>query len=121
SANFCFQSSVQISYASASDIGQIFRADQRLAAKARKHQAHQFSTRCLDRQARGECGSSVEVVDAPGFAIGLKQFVDRIAVRRVHLRKYAPPSTKAKVYSQPKQTFHFVQRFGRYSNFKSPD
>jgi hypothetical protein len=78
-ANFCFQSRVQISYASASGIG---RSSELTSASLRnpKHQAHQFSACCLDGKARGG-GGSVEVIDAARFAVGLKQFVNRVAVR----------------------------------------
>ena len=63
---------MQISYASSSGVGEIFRAHQRFAAKSGKHQAHQFGTRRLNGETRGEGGSSVEVVDAARFAVGLK-------------------------------------------------
>jgi hypothetical protein len=69
-----------MSDANASYVGEIVRVDERFAPKTWKHQAHQLSTCGFDRQARGEAGSGGKVIDAAGFTVGLKQFVNRVPV-----------------------------------------
>jgi len=83
---------VQISNVSARGIGQIFGVEQRLAAKTGKHQAHQLGASRFDREARRKSGGGGEIVYATGFAICLKQFLNRVVVRRIHRTKYAPAS-----------------------------
>jgi len=89
-----------MSDANARGVGQIFRAYQCFAAKTGEHQAHQFGAGCFDGEARGQRGGGIEIIYAAGFAIGLKQFLNRVAVRRSHRLKYAPGGcgTKGKVW-----------------------
>ena len=69
-----------MSDANASYVGEIFRAHECFAPKTWKHQAHQLSTCGFYRQARGEAGSGGEIIDTAGFTVGLKQFINRVAV-----------------------------------------
>jgi hypothetical protein len=80
---------LQISYSSPSGLGQIFRADQCLAAKAGEHQAHQIGASRLDRQTRRQSGGSVEIIYSASFAVSLKQFIDRVTRRQIHHSNYA--------------------------------
>ena len=89
SADFGFEPSVQISDSSASCLGQIFGTHQRLAAKSRKHQAHQLGASGLDGQARWQGGGSVEVIYTASFAVSLKQVGDCMVHVRIHHRNYA--------------------------------
>ena len=86
SADFFFQSCAQMSNANPSGIGQIIRAHQGFAAKTGEHQAHQLGAGRFYSETRGESGGGVQIIDAAGFAIGLKQFLNCVAVRRVHCR-----------------------------------
>src|SRR5437016_2515288 len=54
-----------------------------------KQMRHSISGDRLDGQTRGESGGSGEIIYAAGFAISLKQFLNRIAVGRIHRSKYA--------------------------------
>src|SRR5207247_2067787 len=67
-------------------VSQIFGAHQRFTAKTGEHQAHQLGAGCLDGETRRERGGGIEIIYAAGFAIGLKQFLNRVAVRRSHWR-----------------------------------
>ena len=71
-------------------VSQIFGAHQRFTAKTGEHQAHQLGAGCLDGETRRERGGGIEIIYAAGFAIGLKQFLNRLAVRRVHRRNMRP-------------------------------
>src|SRR6266699_5028370 len=89
SAKFVFESGLQISYSGPSGLGQSIRTYQCLAAKAGKHQAHQIGASRLNRQTGGQSGGSVEIIYAAGFAVSLKQFINRVARRQIHRSNYA--------------------------------
>src|SRR5262249_56724243 len=47
-------------------------------------------------ETRRERGGGVEIIYAAGFTIRVKQFLNRVAVRRLHRQKYAPLADKKK-------------------------
>ena len=66
------------------DLGQIFRAHDLFAAKSGKHQAHQIGAGRFNGEARGKRGGSIEIINAPGLAVGLQQLVDCVVLALVH-------------------------------------
>src|SRR5215471_7580906 len=88
-----------MSDANASGIGQVFGAHERLAAKPGEHQAHQLGAGRFDGETRRQRGRGSEIIYAACFTVSLQQFLNRVAVRRIHREKYATryERTKAKV------------------------
>src|SRR5207244_11856033 len=82
--------------ANARGVSEIDGAHQLLATKTGKHQAHQFRARRLDGETRRERGGDVEIIYAACFPVGVKQFLNRVAVPRSHRLKYAPGGERAK-------------------------
>ena len=96
SANFSFESGVQMSDANARGVGEIFGAHERFTAKTGKHQAHQLGASRFDGQTRGEGSGGGEIIYPAGLAISLKQFLNCVPRRRGHQTNYAPAEREKK-------------------------
>ena len=62
--------------------------DKGFAAKPRGHQTHQFTAGDLDGLARRQGRGSIQVIDAAGGAVSLKQLVNCVSCTRFHLGKF---------------------------------
>jgi hypothetical protein len=87
---------VQVSDANARGVSEVFGANERFAAKTRKHQAHQLGAGRFYGKTRGEGSCGVEIIYSAGLAIGMKKFLNRIPHCRGHCVNYAPAGREKK-------------------------
>jgi hypothetical protein len=78
---------MQIPHATARNVRQISGIHERFAAEAGEHETHEFGASRLDRETRRQRGGGIQIINAAGLAVSLKQFLNSVARGGIHRAK----------------------------------